>query len=95
VEQELGRHLFFELQIDRDAVPLVGPDQVAGVVEREPLLVVRLDALDEFVVGDGEPGPGAGGQQVVHGNPPTRLKRQAQGVGRVAQVFRQELAHSD
>jgi hypothetical protein len=66
VEQDIGRLFLFELQANFDAVALVCPDKVAGVIEREPFLVVGLDALDQFIVGDGEPGPFACGQEVVY-----------------------------
>ena len=52
--EHLGRLPLLKLQVHLDAVPLVGPDQVAALIEREPPLVVGLDALDQFVVGDGE-----------------------------------------
>ena len=52
--EELGRLPLFQLQVHLDAVPLVGTDQFARHVEGEPLLVVGLDALDQFVVGDRE-----------------------------------------
>ena len=54
VEEHFGGLPLLQVQVHLDAVALVGPDQVAGLVEGEPPLVVGLDALDELVVGDGE-----------------------------------------
>jgi hypothetical protein len=89
------------LEIDIDAVALVGSDEIARVVERESLLVARFDAFDQFVVGDGESNSFAGDQQGIHRYPTARLKRQAKSVWGVASVFGKELAdrhhaaHSD
>ena len=52
--EDLGRLPLLQLQVHLDAVPLVGTDQFAGLVEGEAPLVVRLDALDQFVIGDRE-----------------------------------------
>ena len=52
--EQLGRLPLLQLQVHLDAVPLVGTDHLARYVEGEPLLVVGLDALDQFVVGDRE-----------------------------------------
>ena len=54
VVQHLGRLPLFQLQVHIDAVTLVGTNHLARHVEGEVLLVVGLDALDEFVIGDGE-----------------------------------------
>ena len=50
VVQDIGRLFLFQLQVYLDAVALIGPDEVAGVIEGESFLVVRLDAFDQFIV---------------------------------------------
>ena len=95
VVEHLGGRSLRKLQVDVGAVALVGPDQVAGPVERVPPLVVGLDALDEFVVGDGEAVLPCGCQQVVHRHPPAGPEGQAEFVGGVAEVLPQELADGD
>src|SRR5262249_25063599 len=73
-------------------VPLICPDEVAGVIEGEPLLVVRFDALNQFIVSDRESGPLACGQEVIYRYPSPRLKRQSQGVRGMAKMLGQELS---
>ena len=46
VIQDIGRLPLFQLQINLDAVTLVGPNEVARIIEREALLVARFYALD-------------------------------------------------
>src|SRR3954447_19740644 len=92
VEKNLGRHGGFEVKLYFGAVALVGSDAVAGVVEGETLLVVAFHAGEEVVVGNGEAGTPAGGEEVVHRNPAAGLQREAEGFRGVAEVFGEELA---
>jgi len=95
VIQNIRRDFLFQLQINFDAVPLVGADQVARAVEREALLVVGFDAFDEFIVSDGEPGPRARRKQIIHRRPAARLERQTESLRRMTKVLGEELADGD
>jgi len=83
------------LQVHLDAVPLVSTDQFARHVEGKPVLVVGLDAIDEFVMGDGKAVLLSGVEEVIHRHPPAWLERQPEFLGGVSQVFRQVLADGD
>ena len=93
--EEFGRLPFLQLQVHLNAVSLVGTDQLTRHVEGEPLLVVGLDTHDEFVGGDREAVLLSGGQQIIHRNPPSRLKLQPEFVGSVPQVLCQVFADPD
>jgi hypothetical protein len=58
-------------------VTLVGTDQLACRIECEPLLVVRLDEIDEFFLRDREAALLGGGEQNIHWHPAARLEHHA------------------
>lgn len=92
VEKHIRRRLRFEFETDFDAVALIGSDEIASVVERESLLVARLDSFDQIIVGDGEPDSFAAGEQVINRHPASSLECQPQCFGRVTKVLGKELA---
>ena len=76
VVQKQRRNYGFELQIDRQTVPLVRPDSAAGVIQTEPPLVVSFHNLGQLVAGQRVPGPTARIEQLVDIHPPARIKPQ-------------------
>ena len=85
-----GRRL--ELQVDLDAVPLVGPDLPPVLAEGKALLVAARDDRHQIRPRDRHTLAGAGRQQRVDLDPSTRPQHEADARRIVAQVLAQELA---
>ncbi len=90
--QDSVRLFFFKSQVYLDAVPLIRPNEVARVIEGEPLLVMRFHAFNQFIIGDRKADSFTCSQQLIDRNPSPRLECQSQSVRGMAQVLCQELA---
>jgi UDP-N-acetylmuramate dehydrogenase len=75
-------------------VALLSADALARLIEGKALLVAVLDEVGQLIAGEGVAVGGAGGQQVGYGYPATCLQREANGLGRVAQVFAEKFAEA-
>src|SRR5689334_4444032 len=87
VVEKLGWFDRLKLQVNLHAVALVGADQPTGRIECEALLIVPRHDLVQIFAADANVVARAGGQQVVNTYPPARLKRQAQPLGLMAEMF--------
>ena len=72
--ENIGRDRGRELQIDFDAVSLAGADTPAGLVEREPLLVVLGDHALELLARDREVPRAAGIEERIDIDPASRFE---------------------